>query len=350
MQSFIYMGNMRAGTQLANKLIDAGFQAATEIESADYVLTYLPLNRDQEDVYFGTDGIIARANPGTVVVDLSPTTPTFARELYTMAAVNDIHMVEAPLIVSDLTLPDAFSKPGNLTLFVAGESADVTAASVLLDALSPNQQLCGTAGKGQLARCVATLTRISQAIAFLEAYSLVNISPDGDFDLFLSTLDTLKTPEWLIRLVQAMHDCQFQGSYTVEMANGEVASALDASEEEGLRLPFVETSEALLNLLSEVNGRDMSLAALYLHYVSEEESERYGLDWSKVDDYFDDIHDHDFDEDLDDDEIADFVNNDFMNFIYNTIAQDAFTNFDDDYLDEDTDFDDDLNEDDDEEE
>ena len=295
-KTFVYIGNMRAGTQLAAKLVEAGFEAAPEVESADFVVTYLLQQADQEDAYFGTDGIIARANPGTVIVDLSPTTPTFARELSAMAAVNDMHMVEAPLVVHDVTLANAFSQPGNLALFVGGDSADITAATPLLGALSVEQTHCGATGQASMARCAASLMRASQALSLAESRALLQYMPDARPDALGRALAVCEAPSWLEALVKAIDQKAFDGVYTVEMAYGEVASAIDAAEDVSLVAPHAETIEYLLEMMMMVGGADMALAALGLLYVDEESSRAYGLDWTRAEamygQMFDDGHHH----------------------------------------------------------
>ena len=300
-QKFVYIGNMRAGTQIASRVVEAGFEPATEVESADMVVTYIPSTGNQEDAYFGTDGIIARANPGTIIVDLSPTSPTFAREISAMAAVNDMHLVEAPLVLHDITSSTAFGQPGNISLFVGGDSADVAAAQPLLDAISSEQIHCGAAGQGQMARCAASLMRISQLLSLVEAHMLVRATSDARPDCFGNAIKALNPPDWLRALASAVESHDYEGAYTVEMAFGDLSSAINAAEDAGLAIPHSEAAEYLLDMLDLVGGADMGIASVALIYMDEQTSAKFGIDWSRVDSMYGAMghegHDHDHDHD-----------------------------------------------------
>ena len=45
----------------------------------DAVITIVGYPKDVEDVYFGADGVIASADPGTFVIDMTTTSPTMCR-------------------------------------------------------------------------------------------------------------------------------------------------------------------------------------------------------------------------------------------------------------------------------
>ena len=290
-QTFVYIGNLRAGAQLSQKLVEAGMQAASEIESADVVVTYLCSIADQEDAFFGTDGIVARANPGTCLVDLSPTTPLFARELHAMAAVNGLHMVEAPLLVHDVTLRRAFSQAGNLSLLVSGESGDIEAASQVLRAISADQQHFGAVGEAQAARCAFTVTRIGQVLALAEAQALAGMVEGGREDALERVLDLCDAQPWVKSLAHALRTRTFDGSYTVEMACGEIESALEAAQDIELYLPHAEAAEYLLEMLEVIGGADMPIALVALLYAEESVAASHGLDWSRAE-HLIDQHDH----------------------------------------------------------
>src|SRR5512146_3281079 len=90
---FIGLGNM--GLPMAQNLIKAGHQvegvdvnpasveklmaaggtsvetAKTAAARADVVITMLPSGKEVREVYLGTSGIVANANPGTLLIDCS---------------------------------------------------------------------------------------------------------------------------------------------------------------------------------------------------------------------------------------------------------------------------------------
>ena len=47
-------------------------------------------------------GLLQDTKEGALLVDLSPTTPSFARELYAVARVNERNTLDAPLVVRNI--------------------------------------------------------------------------------------------------------------------------------------------------------------------------------------------------------------------------------------------------------
>ena len=134
-KAFVFAGNDTVGNMVADRLCGAGWQRVGDAGAADAVLTYFTTQTALEDAYFGDNGIVQGARKGTQIIDLSCTTPTFARELNAMACVADLVAVEAPLVVTDVAVPDAFAARENLGCFVGGEEDCVEAAREVLDLL-----------------------------------------------------------------------------------------------------------------------------------------------------------------------------------------------------------------------
>ena len=116
--SYAYVGAPTFIKAVQGRLADG---RADDTASADIVVTFCTTASALEDLYFGDDGLVGSAGPGTVLVDLSATTPNFAREINAVATVNDLVMVEAPLTVRSLVAEDAFARE-NLLGPVASEA------------------------------------------------------------------------------------------------------------------------------------------------------------------------------------------------------------------------------------
>ena len=132
-KAFVYAGHPTVGNMVSDRLCAAGWHRVTDAGAADAVITYFTVQTALEDAYFGDNGIVQGARKGTLIVDLSCTTPTFARELNAMACVDDLVAVEAPLVVQDVSVPDAFAARENLACFVGGEEDCIERAREVLD-------------------------------------------------------------------------------------------------------------------------------------------------------------------------------------------------------------------------
>ena len=101
-KSYAYVGAPSFIGAVEGRLADAGFSRVSDVASADIVVTFATSGSALEDLYFGDEGLVTTAAPGSTLVDLSAATPNFAREINAVATVNDLVMVEAPATVRSL--------------------------------------------------------------------------------------------------------------------------------------------------------------------------------------------------------------------------------------------------------
>lgn len=308
--TFVFIGNMTVGHSITDNLVAAGFMASDSLGSADAVITFCTSQESLEDVYFGSDGVIAKAKPAAYLIDLSSTTPSFAKELNAMAAVSDQHAVEAPLYIHDITVPDAFKSKDNLVVFYGGEDDDFVAVEPYLHAIATEVERCGKAGAGQLMKCSFTLHQVAALVALMESDALCRMTADvSTSDESIKRLVSMQMVSKPIeRLYHAIENKEFASTYSVEVMMCELEGALAAADDIDLIIPQAEAAEYLLQLLSMIGGMDMSPTALSLVYGDESASAQYGLDWSRAEQAYatfgdaDECEDHD---DYDDDDYCD---------------------------------------------
>lgn len=297
---FSYRGNATVGSYVARCLEEAGYEQEEQLGDADVVVTYCTTQSELEDTYFDDGGIVQMANPGAMLIDLSASTPTFARELNAVAVVNDLGIVESPLVVVNPALPDAFVDPSNIVCFIAGEEDSVKAALPVVRLLAGDVQDIGGAGSAQLARAAYSLQNVAQIVSAIEADALYHAvrrdaAAVGGPD---SPRAGATTPQ-AENVLAAVAAGRFDGNYTVEMLMGEITAALTAADDADLILPQAEAAQRLLELLAIIGGMDMAPAAVALTYRDEETAAAAGLDWSRAEQAYG--HSHSDDDDDDDD-------------------------------------------------
>ncbi|MEA5154605.1 NAD(P)-binding domain-containing protein, partial [Raineyella sp.] len=79
-----------------NGLVPAA-SIADAVRGADVVFTMLPKGDHVRSVYFGHDGVLSHAAPGTLLIDSSTIDVAAARQLHTAAATEGFRMVDAPV-------------------------------------------------------------------------------------------------------------------------------------------------------------------------------------------------------------------------------------------------------------
>src|SRR5688500_5884433 len=82
-------------------LIDAGAKpaasAADLVERCEIVLTCLPASPDVEAAYLEPGGLVDRAKPGNVLVELSSVLPSTPRKIEPRAKARGVHFLESPV-------------------------------------------------------------------------------------------------------------------------------------------------------------------------------------------------------------------------------------------------------------
>lgn len=110
----------------------------------DAVITIVGYPKDVEEVYFGENGIIVNADPGTYVIDMTTTSPRLAVRIWEEAEKAGLHAVDAPV-----TGGDTGARAGTLTILAGGKKEDFDACVPVFEAMGKNINYEGKAGNGQ---------------------------------------------------------------------------------------------------------------------------------------------------------------------------------------------------------
>lgn len=306
-KSFAYAGIDAAGAVVVPRLLEAGFKQIHDLAKADAIITYWTSQTALEDAYFDESGIVQMAQPGTLLIDLSASTPSFARELNAVAVVSDLLAVDAPLIVIDLEKLDAFADKANLACLVSGDEAATEAALPFLNAIVGDVQDTGGSGSAQLARAAYTLQAVAQVISAVEADALYRAVGRSSVTIDQRSDHAGAATPLAEQVLEAIRAHRFNGTYTVEMFMAELSAALMAADDVDLILPQAEACLHLLELLAVIGGSDKAPAALSLVYGEEAVCAEQGLDWTRAEQAYgdgydddDDGHHHDSSEDYPD--------------------------------------------------
>lgn len=297
---YAYIGHEIVGAMVKTRLAEAGYTCADSVARASIVITYCASQTALEDAYFDEDGIVQGAGPRTMLIDLSAATPSFARELNAVAMVSDLVAIEAPLVVADVTLSDAFSDRGNLMCLVAGEDKDVETARPLLELLVGSVQTTGGSGSAQMARAAYTLQASAQIMAAVEADALYRSTQRSSSSLETAFGRAGAMTSEAEQVLSAVNEGRFEGTYTVEMLMAELSAALMAADDVDLILPQAEACLHLLELLAVIGGAGKAPSALALVYGEEAACAANGLDWTRAEQAYPSGEEDDYD--LDDDE------------------------------------------------
>jgi 3-hydroxyisobutyrate dehydrogenase len=180
------MGNPMAGNVLKNgfsltvfdrnpkameNLVAAGARSAASAaevaERSAVVLTCLPASPDVEGLYLGGDGLVARAKPGTILVDLSSVLPSTPRTIAPQAEARGLAFLEAP-VSGGVTGAQA----ATLAIMVGGDATVLDRARPVLQSMGANIYLVGAVGAGNTIKAINNMMASVNALATMEGMVL----------------------------------------------------------------------------------------------------------------------------------------------------------------------------------
>ena len=200
---FVGLGNM--GLPMALNLIKAGHQvsgfdvapqgvdklkagggaSAKDIASlaadSEILITMLPAGKHVRQVYLGAEGIIARAKPGTLLIDSSTIDVDSARAVATVADAKGLLMLDAPVSGGV-----GGAQGATLTFMVGGPDAAFKKAEPVLAAMGKTIVHAGAAGAGQAAKICNNMILGISMIGVSEAFVLaerLGLDPQKLFDI-----------------------------------------------------------------------------------------------------------------------------------------------------------------------
>ena len=139
----------------------------------DAVITIVGYPKDVEEVYFGEGGVIAHADPGTCLIDMTTTSPKLAVRIYENGKKKGLPGLDAPV-----TGGDAGAKAGTLTILVGGDQETFEKCRPLFEAMGKNIYYEGKAGNGQHTKMcnqiaiAGALSGACEALAYAKAVGM----------------------------------------------------------------------------------------------------------------------------------------------------------------------------------
>src|SRR6478609_940083 len=118
----------------AQPLLDLGATFAESpkavAERSDIVFAIVGFPKDVREVFLGRDGALAGSKPGTILVDMTTSDPSLAREIHEAAKAKGAHSLDAPVSGGDVG-----AKNAALSIMIGGEPEVVAAVQPLFEAM-----------------------------------------------------------------------------------------------------------------------------------------------------------------------------------------------------------------------
>jgi len=254
----------------AEKLIQAGAiweDSPSELASkCSIIFTIVGYPKDVEDVYLGKNGIIESAMKGSLLVDMTTSSPKLAGRIWEEARSKGISVLDAPV-----TGGDKGAREAKLTILVGGEKKDFERALPYFRLMGTNIRHMGKAGCGQYTKLVnqitlaGTMTGMCEGLAFAKRCGL-------DQKEVLEAISGGAAGSWsLTNYGPRILNGDFDPGFFVKHYIKDMKLAEESANEIELDLPALSLTRELYEEISEGGLGEAGTQSLYCLYDPEEE-------------------------------------------------------------------------------
>ena len=237
----------------AQTVLDAGATwAATPqavAEQASLVLTMVGYPSDVVEVYTGDQGIFGGIQAGSIVVDMTTSTPALAVKLTKLAHDRGVQALDAPVSGGDVG-----AKNATLTVMVGGDRAAYDQVLPVFEQLGQRVNYFGGAGKGQHAKMAkqimiaGTMTGLTEMLVYAKAAEL-------DLPQVLATLSSGGADNWSMdnyvpRILKGDYTPGFFAKHFLK----DLRIALQEADRMGLNLPATKQAKLLYEAMVDDFG------------------------------------------------------------------------------------------------
>ena len=223
----------------------------------DVVITIVGYPKDVEEVYFSEKGILNSADKGTVLIDMTTTSPRLSERIYAAAKEKGMTALDAPVSGGDVG-----AQKGTLAIMVGGDRDAFDKMHDVFAAMGTNIRYQGGAGCGQhtkmanqiaISGCVAA---VCEAIAYAKRCDL---DPQDMFD----AISTGAAGSWqLTNNGQKIINGDYAPGFYVKHFIKDMNIALDEAQARDLDLTVLHMVRDKYDELAAQGGADEGTQAL----------------------------------------------------------------------------------------
>ena len=199
-------------------LVEAGARRAGSarevIDQSEIVLTSLPASAEVEAIYLEPGGLVERAKPGTILIDLSSVLPSTPRKIEPRARARGVHFLEAPVSggVSG-------ARAATLAIMVGGDGEPLARAQPVLRVIGPNIFHVGPVGAGNTMKAINNMMACVNSVAMMEGLVLgvkAGLDPMTIYEVVKASSGGSKALE---RIPRALIPRNFEPGFKVALMN-----------------------------------------------------------------------------------------------------------------------------------
>jgi 3-hydroxyisobutyrate dehydrogenase len=230
--------------------------------AADLVITMLGFPRDVEETYLGPGGIVERARPGALLIDMTTSSPLLARKIGAAAGKRGLSALDAPVSGGDIGAREA-----RLVIMVGGEPAAFARAQPVFALLGKNIALLGPAGSGQHCKMANQIAGAVGIVAVFEALAYAKAAGLDPVKVHASISGGAAGSWAMTNLGPRALAGDFAPGFYVKHLRKDIGIAVASAAELGLDLPGLECARKLYEQVSEKGWDELGTQVIYRLYT-----------------------------------------------------------------------------------
>ncbi|RPH75646.1 MAG: NAD(P)-dependent oxidoreductase [Candidatus Rokuibacteriota bacterium] len=244
-----------------DNLVQAGARAGASMadvaERSEIVLTCLPASPDVEALYLEPAGLIERAKPGTILIDLSSVLPSTPRKLEPRARARGVHFLEAPVSGGV-----AGARAATLAIMVGGDAQVLERARPVLRAIGPNIFSVGPVGAGNTVKAINNMMACVNSLAMMEGVVLgvkAGLDPMIVYEVVKASSGGSKALE---RIPAALVPRKFEPGFKVQLMNKDLETFNTIAKELHVPVSFANVAQRYQQAALAAGLADMDTSAV----------------------------------------------------------------------------------------
>jgi 3-hydroxyisobutyrate dehydrogenase len=228
---------------------------------SDIVITMVGFPKDVEEIYLLPGGIVERAKPGALLIDMTTSSPELASRIHEAASARGVGALDAPV-----TGGDKGAREATLAILAGGGESDFERALPVFEAMGKKITRFGPAGSGQTAKLAnqiiiaGAMLGVCEGLAFAKRLGI-------DPDRLLDCVSTGAAGSWSLsnygpRILRG----DFAPGFFVKHFIKDMKLAEKSSSDAGMSLEGLETALRQYEKLASGGGSENGTQGLYKIY------------------------------------------------------------------------------------
>lgn len=229
------------------------------------IITIVGLVSDVQDVYLGKSGLINSCKEGTILIDMTTSSPTVAKEIYDKAKAKNIYVLDAPVSGGDVG-----AKNATLSIMVGGDENIFNECLPIFETLGKNIVYQGEAGSGQHTKMVNQIVIAGNMLGMIEALVYAK-QAKLDIEKVLQSISKGAAASWqLDNNAPKVIKKDYSPGFYIKHFLKDIHIAQDEARKQALDLPGLDLVESLYASLLENGYGNLGTQALIKYYEDDE--------------------------------------------------------------------------------